>query len=107
MRLPAPTHPGRCALRTPSRKIDAFHYPDRVRKIGWLAFAGYFLLAAAWALALPPNGTYDERQHVVKAYAIWDGQLLPHHTATDGASRGLSGASIGPDCQKRPCASRR
>src|SRR6185369_2942860 len=33
---------------------------------------------------LPTNGTYDENQHLVRAYAVWDGQLLPHGTTLDG-----------------------
>jgi hypothetical protein len=42
-----------------------------------IALAAYFLLGSAWAMALPPNGTYDERHHIVKAYAVADGQILP------------------------------
>lgn len=55
-----------------------------MRRIFGLAFLGYFLLAGAWAVALPTNGTYDEKQHLVRAYAVWDGQFLPHGTARDG-----------------------
>lgn len=43
-----------------------------------LAFAAFFLLGAAWATALPVNGTYDEGRHIVRAYAAADGQWLPH-----------------------------
>jgi hypothetical protein len=50
-----------------------------------VAFVGYFLLAAAWALALPTNGTYDENQHLVRAYAVWTGQFLPHARGVDQA----------------------
>src|SRR5258706_6652002 len=48
-----------------------------------VAFVGYFLLAGAWALALPTNGTYDEKQHLVRAYAVWTGQFLPHARGVD------------------------
>jgi hypothetical protein len=44
----------------------------------WLGcVAAFFLMAAAWAVALPVNGTYDERQHVVRAYAVAHGDLFP------------------------------
>ncbi|GAA3449353.1 DUF2142 domain-containing protein [Dactylosporangium matsuzakiense] len=49
------------------------------------AFAAFFLLGAAWALALPVNGTYDEKQHLVRAYAVWTGQWLPHERARDAS----------------------
>jgi hypothetical protein len=49
-----------------------------VRRIFWLAFAGFLLLTGAWAGALPPNGTYDESQHIVRAYAAVDLQWQPH-----------------------------
>jgi hypothetical protein len=49
-----------------------------VRRIFWLAFAGFLLLSGAWAGALPPNGTYDESQHIVRAYAAVDMQWRPH-----------------------------
>lgn len=48
-----------------------------------MAFVGFFLLAAAWALALPTNGTYDENQHLVRAYAVWTGQFYPHASGAD------------------------
>lgn len=53
--------------------------------MGLLAAVAFFLLGAAWAIALPVNGTYDENQHLVRAYAVADGQLLPHGRATDAA----------------------
>ena len=48
-----------------------------------LALAGFFLLGAAWAVSLPVNGTYDEKHHIVRAYAVVHGQWLPTHTASD------------------------
>jgi hypothetical protein len=57
-------------------------WPSRVF---WLAFAGYFLLAGAWALALPVNGTYDEKQHIVRAYAVASGQWISHGRTVDAS----------------------
>lgn len=55
----------------------------RPRRVFLLALAAFFLLGAAWAAALPVNGTYDEKQHVVRAYAVASGQWLPSGTATE------------------------
>ncbi|GAA2379922.1 DUF2142 domain-containing protein [Dactylosporangium salmoneum] len=49
----------------------------------WLHLAAFFLVAAAWALALPANGTYDEKDHIARAYAVLTGQLTPSHTVVD------------------------
>lgn len=54
-----------------------------MRRAFLIAFVGFFLLGAAWALALPSNGTYDEKQHLVRAWAVWTGQWLPHDRALD------------------------
>jgi hypothetical protein len=74
-----------------------------------LAFAGYFLLAAAWAVALPPNGTYDEKQHIVRAYSVWTGQFVPSARVPDGNGGTTDGVdaprSLLPgraDCTWRP-----
>ncbi|ACU76837.1 hypothetical protein Caci_8014 [Catenulispora acidiphila DSM 44928] len=40
------------------------------------AFAAFALLAAAWSLAMPPDGTTDERQHIERAYGAVTGHLL-------------------------------
>jgi hypothetical protein len=56
-----------------------------VRRAFIAAFAAFFLLGTAWALALPVNGTYDEKQHLVRAYAVWTGQWLPHDRAVDAS----------------------
>jgi hypothetical protein len=40
-----------------------------------LAFAGFFLLGAAWAMAMPYDGSADEFRHVVRAYGVLDGQV--------------------------------
>ncbi|GAB3866620.1 glycosyltransferase family protein [Dactylosporangium cerinum] len=56
-----------------------------MRRAFLIAFVGFFLLGAAWALALPVNGTYDEKQHLVRAWAVWTGQWLPHDRALDAS----------------------
>ncbi|TQS46469.1 DUF2142 domain-containing protein [Cryptosporangium phraense] len=40
-----------------------------------LAVASFFLMGAGWAFALPVNGTYDESQHLVRAYGAASGQI--------------------------------
>jgi hypothetical protein len=79
------------------------------RRVFLLSFVAYFLLAGAWALALPVNGTYDEKQHLVRAYAVWTGQFLPHERTTDASGLPTDGVD-GPrsllpenaDCTWRP-----
>ncbi|MEV6928379.1 DUF2142 domain-containing protein [Dactylosporangium sp. NPDC051485] len=56
-----------------------------MRRAFLVAFVAFFLLGTAWALALPANGTYDEKQHLVRAYAVWTGQWLPHARAKDAS----------------------
>jgi hypothetical protein len=65
------------------------------RRAFLLAFVAYFLLGAAWALSMPANGTYDEKQHLVRAYEVWKGELVPTHRSQDAAGR-PSDATIGP-----------
>ncbi|MFG2038639.1 DUF2142 domain-containing protein [Dactylosporangium sp. NPDC048998] len=66
-----------------------------MRRAFVVAFAAFFLLGTAWALALPVNGTYDEKQHLVRAYAVWTGQWLPHERVPD-ASGIETNAFVGP-----------
>ncbi|WP_344663763.1 DUF2142 domain-containing protein [Catenulispora yoronensis] len=40
-----------------------------------VAFLGFFLLGAAWSVALPYDGSPDEFRHVVRAYGVVDGQI--------------------------------
>jgi hypothetical protein len=47
------------------------------RRVWSLALAAFFLLGAAWAISVPVDGTYDEKQHLVRAYGVASGQLLP------------------------------
>ncbi|NUR24716.1 MAG: DUF2142 domain-containing protein, partial [Catenulispora sp.] len=50
--------------------------PLSFRRVWLLAFAAFGLLAAAWSLAMPADGTTDERQHIERAYGAVTGQLL-------------------------------
>ncbi len=65
-----------------------------VRRVFLLAFAGFFLTSAAWALALPTDGTYDEKHHIVRAYAVASGRLLPDGPASDGTTFGNEGFDV-------------
>jgi hypothetical protein len=65
-----------------------------VRRIFLLAFAAFFLTSAAWALALPTDGTYDEKHHIVRAYAVASGRLLPDGPASDGTTFGNEGFDV-------------
>jgi Predicted membrane protein (DUF2142) len=54
-----------------------------VRRWWLLSLVAFFLMGAAWALALPVNGTYDEKDHIVRAYAVAHGQLTTDKMITD------------------------
>jgi hypothetical protein len=58
------------------RTLTAARYASGMirRRPFWLAFAAFHLLGAAWATALPVNGTYDESHHIARAYAVFSGQ---------------------------------
>jgi hypothetical protein len=43
----------------------------------------FLLVGTAWALALPANGTYDEKDHIVRAYAVATGHLTTDMTIVD------------------------
>ncbi|WP_018349105.1 DUF2142 domain-containing protein [Longispora albida] len=47
-----------------------------MRRVWLLAFLGYLLLGSAWAAGVPVNGTYDEIQHIPRAYSVVTGQLV-------------------------------
>jgi Predicted membrane protein (DUF2142) len=49
----------------------------------WLAFAAFTLIASGWAAGLPVNGSYDEKEHIVRAYAVATGQLTSSRTVPD------------------------
>lgn len=46
-----------------------------VRLVWAVAFTAFFLLGAAWSLAMPYDGPADEMQHVTRAYGIASGQI--------------------------------
>jgi hypothetical protein len=50
------------------------------RRVWLLSFAGFFLMATAWALALPVEGNTDEIAHAERAYALATGQWLGHQS---------------------------
>jgi len=65
-----------------------------VRRTFLLSFAAFFLLAAAWAFALPVNGTYDEKHHIIRAYAVVHGEWLSAKPASDGTTYGSEGYEV-------------
>ena len=74
----------------PGVAVAAAPEPAGPRRTGrrwvWLvAVAAFFLMGAGWAIALPINGTYDESQHLVRAYGAASGQL---YSAPAAAVRG-------------------
>src|SRR5262245_45449700 len=56
---------------------------QRVRLAFLVALVAFFGLGAGWALAMPVNGTYDESEHIVRAYGVASGQVYAH----DGTQR--------------------
>jgi hypothetical protein len=48
-----------------------------------LTLTAFFLMSTAWALALPANGTYDEKDHIVRAYAVATGHVTSHQMAVN------------------------
>ncbi len=48
----------------------------RARWVWLIALVAFFLMGAGWALALPANGTYDEKEHIPRAYGVASGQVL-------------------------------
>jgi hypothetical protein len=58
------------------RTVPAWKRAPFARRIWLLAFAAFGLLAVAWSLAMPADGTTDERQHLERAYGAVTGQLL-------------------------------
>jgi len=64
------------------------------RRVFWLAFAAFFLMSAAWAVAMPVNGTYDEKHHIVRAYAVAHGDWFPAEPATERTGFGNEGFEV-------------
>lgn len=61
---------------TVGRAIEASQR-RRLWRLGLLAFAGFFLMIAAWSLAAPYDGTPDEQAHVIRAAGVAEGQVAP------------------------------
>jgi hypothetical protein len=51
-----------------------------------LAFLGFFLMAAAWSVAMPYEGAPDEIDHVVRAAGVVAGQVAPKPAAVKAGS---------------------
>ncbi|MEV6526053.1 DUF2142 domain-containing protein [Longispora sp. NPDC051575] len=62
-----------------------------MRRVWLLAFLGYLLLGAGWALGVPVNGTYDEVQHIPRAYGVVTGQVYAQGYYFDGPASLLPG----------------
>src|SRR5438132_7314987 len=60
------------------------HYPDvralgrpaRRRLVWWFAFLSFACLGAAWVFATPINAAPDERDHMLRAAAVAQGELV-------------------------------
>jgi hypothetical protein len=46
------------------------------RRVWLLCLAAFGLLMLGWSLAMPPDGTTDERQHIERAYGVVTGHVL-------------------------------
>jgi hypothetical protein len=76
--------------------------PMSLRRVWLLAFVGFFLLPAAWALITPYNGAYDEHFHTVRAAGVVRGQILvpPVREYYDGGYQNVPRSLVPPnqDC---------
>lgn len=50
----------------------------------WFVWLVVAMPAAWWAFVVPVGGTWDEPAHLVKAAAVWQGQLLGEHRSAVG-----------------------
>lgn len=78
-------------------------------RLWFLAFIGFCLLHAGWALAEPYNGPPDERQHAFRAAGIMHGEIVTGpdniHTVPDSLNRGSCfpmNAEIAASCEREP-----
>ncbi|HEY2675235.1 MAG TPA: DUF2142 domain-containing protein [Rugosimonospora sp.] len=88
-------------------------HPPRVRLAMIVAVIAFFLAGAAWALAMPVNGTYDEGEHIIRAYGVATGQIYSDHGKQDvprsllPPNRGCQWKEkVGASCQTPPPADR-
>ncbi|MBR7828506.1 DUF2142 domain-containing protein [Actinospica sp. MGRD01-02] len=67
---------------SPTRATPSFAARRVVARMGaarlvWaVAFTAFFLIGAAWSLAMPYDGPADEMQHVTRAYGVASGQIF-------------------------------
>lgn len=66
------------------------------------AFLGFFLLGAAWSVALPYDGSPDEFRHVVRAYGVVDGQIAARVDARITVPQSLVPSGAG-DSDEQSC----
>ena len=62
-------------MLTDASSTHALMRKGSVRLVWAVAFAAFFLLGAAWSLAMPYDGPADEMQHVTRAYGVAAGQI--------------------------------
>jgi hypothetical protein len=68
-----------------------------------VAFTAFLLLGAAWAMALPVNGTYDESHHIARGYGVYSGQWLAGEPGEAGRLQvPASLLPVNPDCMWDP-----
>src|SRR5690348_11779367 len=74
-----------------------------------LAFAGFFLLQAAWAIAMPYDGPADEQAHTLRAAAVVHGEVLAPKDNYQLAPWSLfhyycfeQNVTVAADCAKEP-----
>lgn len=106
-------------VNKPSAQADPPAAADRHgKRLGiaarvWIvSFVAFFLLGAAWALAMPYDGPPDELQHVTRAYGVTSGQIFagpansPVRTAESFVPPGVScfrwDTTVTANCQQTP-----
>ena len=65
-------------------------HPRSGIRLWLLAFTGFFLLHAAWAVAAPYDGPPDEQAHALRAAAVGHGELLASDDSMQLTPRSLS-----------------
>ncbi|MGF1426337.1 DUF2142 domain-containing protein [Kitasatospora sp. LaBMicrA B282] len=81
MNLPTQAAPTRPRVPRPHRPARS---TGPLRRRPWLiAFVGFFLLCAGWALAAPYDGSPDEMEHIIRAAGVAQGEIAPAPTAAN------------------------
>jgi Predicted membrane protein (DUF2142) len=69
------------------------------RRLGLLAFVGFFLMIGAWSFAAPYNGTPDEQAHAIRAAGVALGQITPQSSHSgSGAYQQVPRGLVRSDC---------